>query len=304
LCAELLQIAIPRRAFSQQLIFSGKMPRMELQYPLSDLSLARRLERAEAEANADFVEARAKLFPDSGAMWIEVAGAYAMFDGVHSPCTQTFGLGMFDEVGAAELEQLETFFQSRGAPVHHEISPMADFALFTLLSERGYRPIELTSNLYRPLHRDVSLNIAHNEQVRVRMIGPDEQDLWAQTAAAGWREHEEFGDVMLEFSRLSAAREGALLFLAELQGQAIATGGMFIHEGVALLVGASTIPSARQQGAQLAILESRLHYAAEQGCDLAMMGAPPGSTSQRNAERQGFRIAYTRIKWGLNTEQA
>ena len=30
-----------------------------------------------------------------------------------------------------------------------------------------------------------------------------------------------------------------------------------------------------------------------------MMGAAPGSSSQRNAERHGFRIAYTRIKWRL-----
>jgi hypothetical protein len=278
---------------------------MELQYPLSDLSLARRLERAEAEANADFVEARAKLFPDSGATWIEVAGAYAMFDGVGSPITQTFGLGMFDEVGAAELEQIETFLQSRGADVHHEISPMADFALFTLLSERGYRPIEFTSILYRPLHRAAELKITRNEQLHVRLIAADEQELWVQTATAGWSsENLDFAAQMLEFMQLAAARDGALNFLAELDGQAIAAGGLFIHDGVALLAGACTIPSARQQGAQLAILESRLRYAAEQGCDLAMMGAAPGSTSQRNAERQGFRIAYTRIKWGLKTEQA
>jgi hypothetical protein len=29
------------------------------------------------------------------------------------------------------------------------------------------------------------------------------------------------------------------------------------------------------------------------------MGADPGSGSQRNAERQGFRIGYTRTKWKL-----
>ena len=28
-----------------------------------------------------------------------------------------------------------------------------------------------------------------------------------------------------------------------------------------------------------------------------MMCAQPGSASQRNAERHGFRIAYTRMKW-------
>ena len=58
------------------------------------------------------------------------------------------------------------------------------------------------------------------------------------------------------------------------------------------------MPEWRNRGAQRALLEHRLGRAAEAGCDLAMMGAAPGSASQRNAERQGFRIAYTRIKWG------
>ena len=62
---------------------------------LTDLSLARRLEYAEARANVAFVEARAADSPGSGATWCEVAGTYAMFDGVESPCTQTFGFGLF-----------------------------------------------------------------------------------------------------------------------------------------------------------------------------------------------------------------
>ena len=62
---------------------------------LADRSLSCRLEHAEARANASFVESRARLMPESGAQWIEVAGTYAMYDGALSPCTQTFGLGMF-----------------------------------------------------------------------------------------------------------------------------------------------------------------------------------------------------------------
>jgi hypothetical protein len=96
-----------------------------------------------------------------------------------------------------------------------------------------------------------------------------------------------------------AQREGALSFFAEVEGRPIATGVLSIDRGVALLAGASTIPEGRQQGAQLALLERRLRYAADQGCDIAMMCAQPGSASQRNAERHGFRIAYTRIKWRL-----
>jgi hypothetical protein len=42
-----------------------------------------------------------------------------------------------------------------------------------------------------------------------------------------------------------------------------------------------------------------MRYAFDHGCDLAMMVVVPGSDSQRNAERKGFRIAYTRTKWQL-----
>ena len=163
--------------------------------PLVDLALSRRLERAEAHANRRFVESRARRVPELGAGWIDAGGAYALFDGVGSPLTQTFGLGVFEPVTPAVLETLETFFTSRGSDTLHEVSPLAD------------------------------------------------------------------------------------------------------SSALALLAGASTVPGARGQGAQRALLATRLAYAAAEGCTMAMMGASPGSGSQRNAERSGFRIAYTRIKW-------
>ncbi len=42
---------------------------------------------------------------------------------------------------------------------------------------------------------------------------------------------------------------------------------------------------------------TRLRDARARGCELAMIAASVGSQSQRNAERNGFRIAYTRTKW-------
>jgi GNAT superfamily N-acetyltransferase len=74
--------------------------------------------------------------------------------------------------------------------------------------------------------------------------------------------------------------------------------------GVALLAGASTVPEGRGKGAQHALLEARLRFAREHGCDLAVINTAPGSASQRNAERHGFRIAYTRIKWRLETPKS
>jgi GNAT superfamily N-acetyltransferase len=271
----------------------------ERQQVFSDLELARRLERAEGRANAEFVETRARLMPESGACWIERAGALSMFDGVESPLTQTFGLGLFDTVTPADMEAIERFYAERAAPVFHEVSPLADAKLVALLNERGYEPFEFTSVMFRPIADGAGGVTTRNENIRVRLAEEGEQELWARTAAEGWGEFEELAAFVLELSEISVRREGALSFMAELGGKAIATGGLFLSGGVALLAGASTIPEGRRRGAQLALLDARLRYAAGQGCDLAMMCALPGSASQRNAERQGFRIAYTRVKWHL-----
>ncbi len=268
---------------------------------LSDLALAKRLERAEGTANARFVESHSRLTPDAGAQWMEVNGAYAMFDGVGSPCTQTFGLGLFAPASDAGMDELEKFFKARGAAVVHEVSPLTDASTAPLLNRRGYRPIEFTSVMYLPLD-ERSASASKNAHLHVRIAQPAERDLWARTAADGWREYVEFAALIRDFGRVTAAAEGCHPFLAEWDGQAIATGALVISGDIGLLAGASTVPEWRNRGAQRALLESRLDYAASSGCDLAMMCAAPGSSSQRNAERQGFRIAYTRIKWELPAE--
>jgi GNAT superfamily N-acetyltransferase len=265
-----------------------------MEYPFADIELARRLERTEARGGAQFIEARTRAFPNRGATWIEVAGAHALFDGAGSPLTQTFGLGVFQPVTAADLDELEEFFRSRGAAVFHEVCPLADASVFTLFNERGYRPVEFTNVLYRPITTDLRLQA--NEHVKVRVAEKHEMQLWAGTALEGWSEFPEVTDFMRELGEV-AARSDSLSFLAEIDGKAVATGSLIIAGDVALLAGASTIPGARRQGAQLALLEGRLRFAAAQGCTIGMMAALPGSGSQRNAERHGFRVAYTRTKW-------
>ncbi len=265
----------------------------------SDVALSTRLEAAEGRSGADFVEARALLSPASGAVWADIAGVFALFDGRISPITQTFGLGMSQPLIAADLDQIEAFFRDRGSPIQHEVSPLADESTFVLLNARGYRPIEFTSVMFREIEPGIRLASVPNERVVVRRAGASDADVFVKTATEGWSEYAEFADMMTELTRVGVARAGSMSFLAEVSGKAIATGSLSISGGVALMAGASTVPGARNQGAQLALLEHRLRFAADAGCDLAMMCAKPGSASQRNAERHGFRIAYTRIKWNL-----
>ena len=119
----------------------------------ADLSLSRRLERAEGHACAQFAESRRRLYPASAAMWMECAGAYAVFDGVDSPLTQSFGLGLFEPLTPASLDGIERFFLDRGASVLHEVSPLARVAALQLLCARRYRPAEISNVLYRPVEK-------------------------------------------------------------------------------------------------------------------------------------------------------
>jgi hypothetical protein len=82
----------------------------------SDVALSKRFERAEGNACVQFAVARRRLFPESGAEWIECAGAYAVFDGIDSPVTQSFGLGIFEPLSAASLNVIERFFSTAGRP--------------------------------------------------------------------------------------------------------------------------------------------------------------------------------------------
>lgn len=259
---------------------------------LTDLALARRLERAEGTANAAFVESRARLSPTTGATWQDVDGTYAMFDGVGSPLTQTFGLGLWQPASAEGLASIEAFFGARGAATDHEVCPLADAALLRLLPERGYRPVEQSSVLVQSLAGAGEIPAS---AVQVREA-PDLAQ-WAEIAAEGWGGTPELAAFIREFGLVLGRARGVTCFLAELDGRPIATATLSLHDGVALLAGASTIPAWRGRGAQQALLAARLAHAAAHGASLAMMVASPGSTSQTNAERRGFRMAYTRTKW-------
>lgn len=266
----------------------------------ADLALAKRLEAAEGYGCAQFADARKKLNPNSSSTWITCAGATAVFDGVDAPTTQTFGLGLFDELTPDALNEIENFFRSSGAEVMHEVCPFVGIKTAELLCRRGYLPIEISNVMYRAVEKSSE---SLSRDVRVRIVGADEAGLWSKVSARGWaHEHPELQGFLEGLGEICVARENSPCFLAEFDGVPGAAGALILYKGVALFGGAATVPELRRRGLQAALLQQRMNYAAEHGCDLAMMVAEAGSNSQRNAERQGFRVAYTRLKWRLPRE--
>ncbi len=248
-----------------------------------DAALARRLERAEGLVGSSFVEARRS--PSSE--WRELGGAIANCDGADSPMTQTFALGLCDPI---DLAAIEDFFTARGTDTMHEVSPFAGVETTAALVERGYRPIEMSNVLVQQIDDP-------RPSPAVRVIDPGEAATWIETSVAGWSSDPEAVAFLRGFAELSLNNRRMTQYLGTVDGAPAATGVLAIEDGIAVLAGASTVPSARGRGAQAALLATRLADAKHRGCAIAMMVAAVGSTSQRNAERNGFRVAYTRTKW-------
>ena len=67
---------------------------------------------------------------------------------------------------------------------------------------------------------------------------------------------------------------------------------MYLAEGVAWLGNANTYVKHRRSGCQYALLAHRLREADRLACDLAVSDTDFGTTSHRNLERAGFKMAY------------
>ncbi len=268
-------------------------------YRFVDHELSRRLEGAEGTIGIGFAEARRRLQVASASnvisIWRDFGGVLAVVDGATAQLTQTFGLGLNGSVSAQDLDVIEAFFRDRGAEAAHEVSPLAGAELLTLLHARGYAPIELTNVLVHPL--DAEANAASSLSVSARKVASEEADAWISASCAGWGQSAEDSAHAALMATLAFGNPAMTSFVVESGGEMIATASLGIHDGIALLAGASTVPSARGRGAQRALLEARIAEAIERHCELAMVCAEPGSASQRNAERSGFRVAYTRMKW-------
>ena len=252
----------------------------------------------DALAGVEFARSWARLNAFTGEVFLPVAGGHAGFGGVDSPVTQAFGLGLNGPVTEADMAAMEEFYRAHGSPVNIETCPLADPSLLKLLNERGYGPIEYSNVFTRELtDGDSRAWPDPTSEVRVRRPAEDEAANYSLVVASSFFETTEISPEFLNVFTSCFYAAGAFFFMAEVDGVSAGGGMMSIHQGVASLGGAGTLPEFRNRGVQKALLLARLAVAIENGCDLAMVATQPGSGSQRNVERQGFRVVYTRTKF-------
>jgi len=135
-----------------------------------------------------------------------------------------------------------------------------------------------------------------SEGVEVIVADDDElKSVWADVASIAFSAPLEPPAAQRTLARIVAARPDTCLLLALVNGCPAGTGELYISDGVAWLSADATLPQHRRKGVQRALQAKRLQLGADAGCQFAVSEALPGSSSQRNMERAGFRVAYTRV---------
>lgn len=260
------------------------------------LELARRIETAEAQAAVECAEALERFRPGSGGAVRRIAGGFAVYCGKNSPVTQAVGMGLDGPVSADEFDRLEEFYRSREETVRVETAPLADATFVAQFGARGYRVTEFSNVMARPIN-GLEDCPEPPDGVTVEKAGKDQIDIWVQTVSEGFADQYPVSQELLDTMKMFALAPKTECYLARVDGKIAGGGTLTLHDGVAGLFGASTLPVARSRGVQTALLQKRLARAAQAGSDLAVSLAQPGSISQRNIARQGFRVLYTRVKF-------
>lgn len=262
-----------------------------------NLELARRVEFAEAAACRECAEAFHVLHPEFPVAVEEIGGGVACFAGPESPVTQAIGFGLNGSVEDADFDRLSEFFQTRNAPAAAEICPLVEMSLYEKFAMRGYRLLEVSDVLIKNIAKEnaAPAGTAASEII-IRPARPDEAKLWTRTVAQGFAGHFPVTPEMLDVMEGFFHGKNSRPFLALVGDEPAGGAAMTIHDGVCGLFGASTLPDFRGRGIQTTLLAARISVAANEGCDLAVSIAQPGSISHRNIERAGFRVAYTRTK--------
>jgi GNAT superfamily N-acetyltransferase len=256
--------------------------------------LAQRLELAEAADAADCAEAACSLDPTRCASVASVAGGYLTFCGPSSPLTHAIGVGMTGPVSIEQLDEIEEFFASRDAPVSIDVTPHTDPALHEMLSDRDYKISEFSNVLVRAVRPDEPAPQCPS-QARVREARQSESELYARTVVSGFLSRQDLNDEELIVGRILFGMPHSKPFFAEVEGEIAGGCGLSVRGGVASCFGDSTLPVFRGRGVHTAMICARIAEAISAGCDIMTAGTQPGSASQRNYQRLGFTVAYSKV---------
>ncbi len=264
----------------------------------ADAALARRLEGLISAEWRHFAHLAGSLWPDNGIAHLEVAGGVALWLGEGGLLNVAAGVAMEGPVTEADLRGVEDFYARRGATPMLATCPFADPSLIVSLGVRGWRLTEIENVLALEVRAIPVAPVPLPPGIEVRVcVTQAERELFGQMTALGFSDDAAPGRAHRDLGEMMAVDPGQTLVLAWADGLPVGTGSMKIAGDVAWLSADSTLQGFRGRGIQQAIQRHRLRLAREAGCTLVVTEATPGSGSQRNMERLGFRVVYPHLQF-------
>lgn len=261
--------------------------------PLTYESIARRVERKQAEASV-------RLATTS----IPVADGFAAYAGPKGYVNRACAIGLEGPASAAEVDQVIDFFTARDEDATIEVCPYTHPALVQAAGARGFVVKHFVSVLALPLAEAKTMRIYAEEPV-VEGVTIERVDKQDDAALAGFVDTAERGfapdnaaplPISYELTMKSARGKTTDPFLARdaTTGAILAVGGSESSAGMTTLYGAVTVKEQRGRGLQAALIRARVRHGIAQGQEVAVVMTAPGGATERNAVRLGFVMVTTR----------
>lgn len=258
---------------------------------------ARLLSTWAADAAA-FAEVLIDLDPSWGSETFPLAGGIGVLCGPGMYINRVLGAGLERGLANDEWDRLEQRSGAVGVDASIEITVHSHADVRARASARGYVLEEVNSALVHDAR--AAMPTARDSGFEIVPANGGLLPAWQEASAQGFGALDPARRRVSDaFARAAAVVDGDrfVIVLDPDDQRPLATASMSVRDGVATLGGMSTVPAERGRGVQSALIRHRIRVARELGCDLVASTAAPGSQSERNLIRHGFRRVFDIEEW-------
>ncbi|KAJ5971516.1 uncharacterized protein N7479_001434 [Penicillium vulpinum] len=276
------------------------------------LDTIRQIEEAHILHLSRQVEVGKTLFPDEKISLHSVAGggvAALTTPDLGQQLNRTLGLGMKGQVTEDDLSDIEDLHARANLTPSILLCPYADQSVLEALATRGY-VVDGFLNIYarslQGIHVDFDPNVdlpaefpfGSNMLVCRAPANDTAVGTFVRASVAGFKGDGRSDEVLRSLAETATLRTDTNLYFGKIDGRVAGCGAMALMETkygrVAHLYIDSTTPHFRGRGVQQALIRARLIDAKRLGYDFATIHAKPGIGTGRNAEKEGFGLAFTK----------
>ena len=202
-------------------------------------------------------------------------------------------------VDASTVDEVASFYRDRMMPCRFDMNPYtANPVVLEALDAAGFRPVGFQSNLVGPVKY---VDDRAPTDWTVTEVSAGQLEFFAAFFNRSYYHGQCVPPGLMKFReatvRARHGRPGWHLYLCCVDGVPASGAMLYVHDGVATLTGAATAPAFRGRGCQRVLLRARINQSADLGCKLAVSRCGVGSASQRNLERAGLQLSYTKVIW-------